>query len=314
MSQIKMFKRKASKSNSKQISGRIPLGRRGLALALVAVLVFSTVGAWLVFTSRAETYNLTYEGCYVRGRKGAWIPELRDYLCYSGESSCRDGAGTWKPNGDGYGYCSNAVSTSIGRDRCVNELHRQYVGLVGCARSWKQGIKDQPDSLQCYNNDRTYHVRSPYDYCGTISSTSGGSSSSSWLWPVTPNTGVGGFGSGHYARDFDGGKDTAVRAVATGDIVWKGQISSACGNGLILKTTKPGGGETYAVYEHIRFSGASGRVTQGTVLGWMNVPPSPSGGCWYGYHLHLGIQTHGNYIESHRSTYHTDPCTFIPGC
>jgi murein DD-endopeptidase MepM/ murein hydrolase activator NlpD len=93
-------------------------------------------------------------------------------------------------------------------------------------------------------------------------------------------------------------------------------MGSACGNGIIIKSSRPSGGDVYAVYEHLSFSGSSsGAVSQGTTIGWMAMPPAgKSGGCWTGYHVHVGIQTQGTYIESHRSSYHADPCDYITGC
>ncbi len=144
------------------------------------------------------------------------------------------------------------------------------------------------------------------DYCA--------SSGTGWLWPVNPKKGItNSYRSGHYARDFEASNGAEVRAVADGKVTWSGYISSACGYGLIMKVD---GMDLYPTYEHIKnYKPIGARVSKGEVIARVGPVPSP-GSCWTGYHLHLGVQKQGAYLESHRSNSaaHPDPCRWIDGC
>ncbi len=140
------------------------------------------------------------------------------------------------------------------------------------------------------------------------------SSATGWRWPVSPKKGItNSYRSGHYARDFEASNGAEVRAVADGTVTWSGYISSACGYGLIMKVD---GMNLYPTYEHIKnYKPIGARVSKGDIIARVGPVPSP-GSCWTGYHLHLGVQKQGAYLESHRSNSaaHPDPCQWIDGC
>lgn len=268
---------------------------------LVVLLFVGALGVWSTYFSNAVSPPSRSE-CDLLGR--VWKDGSCSKACvYGGTASY----------GAVLDYCSKAIS-GISSTTCAN-YGRKYVRSTGCARRWQQ--TNLKGAIQCVSSTATYTVASGdgIDRCKSASgdSTTG---SSSWIWPLTANNGVGAYGSGHYARDFRAGNGATVRAVAPGTIVWKGSISYSCGNGLIMKVKLADGSYVYPTYEHIRFSSASGSVSQGETLGWVTSPPSGQSDCWTGYHLHLGVQRQGGYVESHRSdsSAHPDPCRWIGGC
>lgn len=269
-----------------------------LLAPLAVLLLVGIIGVGATYFSKATT-ALSSEQCYLRGRS---------YSSGDCKKSCLSGAGSLK-YGKAYDWCSNAISVTVSSSTCSSK-GRKYVSGTGCSRRWQQ--TNLKGAKQCVKSTATYIVSS-VDYCKSA----GGDSpapSSGWVWPLSSNNGVGAYGSGHYARDFRGGYGTNVRAVADGTVTWSGKISSACGYGLIMKVD---GTNLYATYEHLKsYKSKGSRVSKGATIAQIGSVPSPSGGCWYGYHLHLGVQTQGSYVESHRSTSsgHPDPCTWISGC
>lgn len=265
---------------------------------LVVLLLVGVVGVWSTYFSNATT-ALSSTECKIRGRV------YSSGNCYK---QCVSGAGSIT-YGKYFDWCSKAVSTSLSSSTCAGK-NRKFVAYTGCARRWQQ--TNATGAIQCTRSTYTYIVAS-VDYCKG-SSGDNPAPSSGWVWPLSSNNGVGAYGSGHYARDFRGSYGTNVRAVADGTVTWSGKISEACGYGLIMKVD---GTNLYPTYEHLRNYKAKGsRVSKGQTIAEIGSVPYPSGGCWYGYHLHLGVQTQGSYVESHRSTSsgHPDPCSWISGC
>lgn len=274
-----------------------------IILPVAIMVLFGGYGVWSTYFTSATT-ALSSTECYLRGRT---------YNSSTGDCSktCLSGAGTIT-YGKYFDWCSKAISTSVSSSTCDSK-GRKYVASTGCARRWQQ--TQATGVAQCKDSSATYYIAS-VDYCKGSSSSST-TTSSSWGWPVSPNSGItNGYKSGHYAQDFAATSGTKVLAVADGTIVAKPYISYSCGYGLIMKVKLSDGSYVYPTYEHIRYSSASGTVSKGTVIGYVTAPPSGKSDCWTGYHLHLGVQKQGSYIESHRtdSSAHPNPCTWISGC
>ena len=289
--------------------------RRFLLIPLLVLFVVGGFGVWATTSSRGDTTALSELSCYLRVRNYSATYKK----CYA---SCLPGAGSFTTrSGVQYGWCSSAVSTGIAYTKCKEGLGRKWVTDTGCARRWVQ--TSSTSVRQCITTSSTikYFVSSPYDYCKSASSsTSSGdgiAATDSWGWPLSTNSGVGGYVSGHYARDFRGNNGYNVEAVASGKVVWSGRISSGCGDGLILRVQLTSGTYLYPTYEHLKnYKSAGTYVSKGQVIGEIGAPPAGSNDCWSGYHLHLGVQKQGSYVESHRSdpTAHPDPCKWISGC
>jgi hypothetical protein len=281
-----------------------------IVVAIVVLLSVGAIGTYFVNTSRANTDNLSLEGCYVRGRNGKFDEVSGKYICYS---SCRQGAGVWKPNGDGYGYCSNAITESIGHDKCVNSLERQYVGYVGCARVWQQ-VKTA-HALQCQDNSDTYFVRDTYDFCADPDSGGG-----TWQWPVSDAANQGPSlcwndvynGLHHAGLDINvaNGSHSAVYAAAAGTVTTR-SYDSGGGNHIIIKH----GTALYSVYEHLSSWDVSvgQHVNKGQFIGRTGVSGNSSG-----EHLHFGVTvdgSEGQYTSApqpNSSSRTRDPLNFLP--
>ncbi len=175
-----------AKSTSKKISnkkkngvvfgGLMPKRRRNWAVLIILVVLVGTIGSLLLYNSHANTYALTPAGCKIRGRVGEFNDVAGKYYCYS---ACRDYAGVWVANADGYGYCSRAITaaSTMSQSKC-SSLGRKWVGTVGCARVWIQaaypGKNIFNNVLQCAKDGDDYHVSSSYDYCGSGAPTPSG--------------------------------------------------------------------------------------------------------------------------------------------
>lgn len=171
-SPVRATSKKSSNKKSSVVFGRLMPKRRGhWAVLIVVVLLIGAIGSYFIYSSNAVTTNLSPDQCKIRGREGSWDYSKDTYTC---TNACRPYAGDWIYNPDGYGWCSHAISTSIGQDRC-SSLGRKFVGAVGCARNWHQYQYPNQnvfvDAIQCAHDGDDYHVTNTIDYCGSGSGT-----------------------------------------------------------------------------------------------------------------------------------------------
>lgn len=160
-------------SKKKQgLLGRLLPKRQGQwVLLILAMAVIGGVGSWMLTTSQAGTTALSQGGCDLRGRNGYYLTGSTYYCKNQGDTSpCKSGAGTFVNPSSGYGYCSGALSTSIGETKC-HSLGRHYF-TNGCTRRWQQTTVK--GAIQCLNGAATYYVTSGYDYCATSTTTTSG--------------------------------------------------------------------------------------------------------------------------------------------
>lgn len=291
-----------------------------LLVALLVAVMFGGVGVWKLTTSQAYTNDLSYEKCVLRGRTFNW---------YSGEcSGCQAGAGPWvAPSGAvEYGYCSAAVSKTIGTSHCAS-LKRDYVGIVGCARRWQQ--TNAANALQCVNNNHTYRVMSDYDRC--IDPTAP-APTSGWVWPVPGTKSLGSLRWGewgskgqHKGIDIgisDGGSLGYKVVAAHSGRVAKLYNSGACGEIILIKAE---GTIFWHAYQHLRvdagYDDGSALLNDGTyvqagqTIGYIGRAGGDGCGSNNFFHLHFSIEK-GEWISFYASSIKNsiNPCEKLPGC
>ena len=265
--------------------------RRVIALAFI--LIIALFGAWKITATSADTTNLSYEGCFIRGRKWEGFT-----VC---TSTCKDAAAPAVANPVGYMYCSKAVSTTIGESKC-NSLGRQFVGTVGCARRWQQ--TNTKDALQCLDNADTYRDANPYDYCG-------GALSSNWAWPVpgTRQLGISAWGETnsrgvHKGIDIgiSGGGSLNYKVVAAhAGKVTQSYNSGACGQSIVIKARDT---PYWQGYQHLSTEGVRVKVgdvvNAGQEIGKIGTAGGSTCGSSLFYHLHFSVEN-GDWISFYSS-------------
>lgn len=162
----------SSKKKGGLLGRLLPTKQGHWVLLIVVMAVVGGIGSWMLTSSNAGTTALSQNGCDLRGRTGYYLTGST-YYCRSASdgSPCKSGAGSFVNPSYGYGYCSGALSTSIGETKC-HSLGRHFLAN-GCARRWQQTTK-APPAIQCLSGSATYYVTSGYDYCAASGTTSSG--------------------------------------------------------------------------------------------------------------------------------------------
>jgi len=144
-------------------------------VALVAITIVASIGAYYVFFSKAATsFNYdnvdhsqlfsatTPDGCWLAGR--VWEPKTtttgkgnnKKTIPPHCTQKCRYGGDATK-NGALPSYCPKALAPDITPAVCINELHRRFVHNVGCAR--RVDNKDTNGASQCIPGYPNYNER-----------------------------------------------------------------------------------------------------------------------------------------------------------
>ena len=104
-------------------------------IALIVVVSIASFGAWRVWQSSAATVSdsslirVTNEkGCELAGRK--WVNNDCTKECRTNAAPYKTVVGS---DGENKGFCAKAVAETMGKEECVNTLHRYYVYERGCA-------------------------------------------------------------------------------------------------------------------------------------------------------------------------------------
>ena len=140
-----------------------------LLIALIAIVIVASFGAYKVFFSQASTGYVTRsavvkvatsEGCWLAGR--VWS----NSNC---TIKCRDTGDTYKTkrgsDGTTRGYCVNAVAVAVSAADCKN-YGRRFVHELGCTR--KVTDKSALGATQCIYSNHTYVAASGTDRCKLI--------------------------------------------------------------------------------------------------------------------------------------------------
>ena len=157
--------------NKKKLQKRHIIPRHSV-VALIAIMIVASFGAYSVFFADAATLQSSHKlqsarGCWLAGR--TWNADSR-----SCDRECRFDTGKQitikSSSGAQQMYCSGSIApwSQISEKACVNNLHRQFVSTIGCARRVDQAATS--NAWECQQDYPNYVANGSKDYCkaGTV--------------------------------------------------------------------------------------------------------------------------------------------------
>lgn len=164
---------KRQKSNKKRKGNKFIgwLRNNQRVVALLAILVFAGIGAWIITASKADSgdrgltaYISTPEGCWLAGRN--WNSSTGKCT-----QTCRNsGSNFIAASGDYLGYCSGYALKTLDASVC-DARGRRFIHRVGCARKYVQ--QNDIGARQCRYVDNQYMAAGSSDYCASPCPTGG---------------------------------------------------------------------------------------------------------------------------------------------